>query len=628
MHSGLLLVFKKCLNLSIKTMSKRQFFALKKYTFVFVIPALVMLLFVGCAQQDGAKVVDNESDRGKRLVGTEAMVSSAHPLASEAGLKMLENGGNAVDAAVATAFALNVVEPNMSGIGGGGSMLVWNQENEEADYVDFYTAKRAESYKNVNYEQYGENDFTLLSTGIPGTVDGLLQALERHGTMSREEVMKPAIEYATEGFPVYMTLAQFIRDEEEKLTRYEGAKKTFFPDGEPLDVGEVLKQPELAKTLKAISENGATAFYEGKNAQEIVDVLNDAGNPATLKDLAEYEPQWDKTPLEGDYKGKKIISAPLPQTGMYIIQALSLLEPFDLKEIGLPTESAEAFDIITSTLRLSNADRREYVADPNWEDIPVKGLISEEYISARRDSIGIGTAAETISFGKPLQAVSQSNAVTIFDGMMMASEHNRSIQTSLEKTVLSMKAAGESSRGETTHISVIDSKGNAVSLSTTLSHVFGSGAWTNGFILNNSGFDFSNFDDEKDWESSHPYRIRASTISPTIILDQNNEVRLVIGAPGGGRIPTAILQNTLYILEYGLDPYDAVLMPRIFPDYEGREVEIEKGFDPNVLKNVRDMEYDIQSLSKGYARMYLVMHKNGKIIGVADPRHDGEVRGF
>lgn len=598
-------------------MSKRQFFALEKYAAANVITALLLMFFIGCSPQDGARVADNESDRGKRLAGTEAMISSAHPLASEAGLKMLEQGGNAVDAAVATAFALNVVEPNMSGVGGGGSMLIWNQEHEEADYVDFYTAKKAESYKEVNYDQYGDDDFNLLSTGIPGTVDGLLQTLERHGTMSREDVMQPAIKYATEGFPVYMTLAQFIRDEEEKLTRYDGAKKTFFPDGEPLDVGEILKQPELANTLKAISESGASAFYEGENAQDIVDVLNDAGNPATVEDFADYEPQWDKTPLKGSYKSNQILSAPLPQTGLYIIQALNLLEPFNLSEIGLPTESAEAFDILTSTMRLTNADRREYVSDPNWKDIPVEGLISDEYISARRELVGTGTAAEEINYGEPSQNVSQNQVGSISDEMAMAYAGNANIQASAKK-------AG----GETTHISVIDSEGNAVALSTTLSHVFGSGAWVNGFILNNSGFDFSDLEKEEDWESEHTYRIRASTISPTIILDENNKVRLVIGAPGGGRIPTAILQNTLYVLEYGLDPYDAVLMPRIFPDYEEPEVEIEKGFDSYVLKNVRDMGYDIQALSEGYARMYLVMKKDGKVIGVADPRHDGEVRGF
>lgn len=599
-------------------MHKQNVDTLKKFARLYALSSLVLFLFVGCSLQDGARVSDNQSDRGKRLAGKDVMVSSAHPMASEAGLKMLEQGGNAVDAAVATAFALNVVEPNMSGVGGGGSMLIWNQQNKEADYVDFYAAKRAETYKGINYEQYDEDVFNLLSTGIPGTVDGLLQTLERYGTMSREEVLAPAIKYATEGFPVYITLAQFIRDAEEKLSRYEGAKKTFYPDGKPLDVGEILKQPELAQTLTNIAEQGASAFYEGENAQAIIRVLNEAGNPATLKDFADYEPQWDKVPLTGTYKNYKVLSAPLPQTGFYIIQALKMLEPFDLSEIGLPTVSAEAFDILTSTMRLSNADRREYVSDPNWENIPIGELISEDYTKERRKLIGTGTAAEEITYGKPSETIS-ANEVPFKSNLLVAAPSHRT-----EKS----NPAGVQVGGETTHISVVDADGNAVALSTTLSHVFGSGAWVNGFILNNSGFDFSYLESDEEWRSNHPYRIRSSTISPTIILDENDEVRLVIGAPGGGRIPTAILQNTLYIIEYGLDPLDAVNMPRIFPDYSDPKVEMERGFEPEVLKEVRDMGYDIQALSKGYARMYLISKENGRLIGVADPRHDGEVRGF
>ena len=582
----------------------------------------LLFLFVSCSSQKGAQVADNQSDRGKRLVGEQAMVSSAHPLASEAGLKMLKEGGNAVDAAVATAFALNVVEPNMSGIGGGGSMLVWNQGKKEADYVDFYTAKRAESYKDMDYSQYGEEDFNLLSTGVPGTVDGLLQALERHGTMSREEVMQPAISYARNGFPIYITLAQFIRAEKKKLSRYEGARKTFYPDGQPLEVGDVLKQPELAETLQEISDEGASAFYEGENAKDIVEVLNEAGNPATLEDFANYEPQWDKQPLEGSYKDYQVLSAPLPQTGLYIIQALNILEPFNLKQIGLPTVSGEAFDILTATMRLANADRREYVSDPNWEEVPIDGLLSKEYAEERRELVGTGQAQDSIQAGTPSASNVQSQLSVVNTTKNVSPDRSKIART------ISNKSEYSKTGGETTHISVVDSNGNAVSLSTTLSHVFGSGAWVNGFILNNSAFDFSYLDSKEEWKSNHPYRIRASTISPSIILDENDEVRLVIGAPGGGRIPTAILQNTVYILEYGLDPYDAVQMPRIFPDYYDPKVEIEKGFDTDVLKEVREMGYGIKTLSEGYARLYLVAQKNGKLIGVADPRHDGEVRGY
>lgn len=594
-----------------------------------------ILLFLGCASQSRISTSSTyESDRGKKLIAEEAMVSSAHPLASEAGLKMLKNGGNAVDAAVATAFALNVVEPNMSGIGGGGSMLIWDDENKQADYADFYTAKRAETYKDLDYSQFKDGEFNLLSTGIPGTVDGLLQALERHGTMSRQDVMEPAIRYASEGFPVYLTLAQFIQDNEEKLSRYEGAQNTFWPDGEPLAVGEILKQPELAQTLQHISNGGASAFYEGENARDMVEVLNEAGNPVTLEDFSEYEPQWQKPPLCGSYKNYTVLSAPLPQTGVYIVQALNILENYDLDQMGLPIVSAEAFDILSSTMRLSIADRSEYGTDPNWEDIPITGLISKGYANKRREQVGRGKVPEETNHGNP-------SAYTIRNTLPQCNEIGAGRtadpeQPNGQKSRLSSESyAGVSDSyyeeaegaGETTHISVVDPDGNAVSFSTTLSHVFGSGAWVNGFMLNNSGFNFSYLEEDEEWNSSHPYRIRASTISPTIILEEGN-IRLVIGAPGGGRIPTAILQNIVYILDYGLDPLDAVKMPRIFPSSSNPEVQIEKGFDHTVLAEVRNMGYDVQALSKGYARLYLVSVEDGKIIGVSDPRHDGEPRGF
>lgn len=599
----------------------------------------LLVVLTGCASQSG---INNpfstySVDSDKKVIAKEAMVSSAHPLASEAGQRMLEVGGNAVDAAVATAFALNVVEPNMSGIGGGGSMLIWNRQNKQADYVDFYTAKRAETYKDIDYSQFEEDEFDLLSTGIPGTVDGLLQALEQHGTMSRAEVMQPAIDCATEGFPVYLTLAQFIQDNEQKLKRYKGARKTFWPDGEPLEVGEILKQPELAKTLQRISDQGASAFYKGANAEDMVEVFNEGGNPVTVKDFAQYEPQWNKAPLCGSYRDNTVLSAPLPQTGFYIIQALNILEDYDLKQLGFPTVSVEAFNVLTSSLRLSIADRAEYVTDPNWKDIPVGGLISKHYADQRRQLIHLAKAPEKVNYGtsdplSPSSGLAECEAIT-FDNAtagkgimsMDKKEHRLAVKTKAELSeVISDEAKGP---GETTHISVVDPEGNAVSLSTTLSHVFGSGAWVNGFLLNNSGFNFSYLEGQEDWESTNPYRIRASTISPTIML-KDGEVRLVIGAPGGGRIPTAILQNIVYILDYELDPLDAVQMPRIFPNYSNPEVQIEKGFDNNVLTKVREMGYEVQALSKGYARLYLVLQKDGRLIGVSDPRHDGEPRGF
>jgi len=597
-----------------------------------VVLLVALPLISGCNNNTTEITQTGEADRGKRLVADNGMVSSAHPLASEAGLKMLKEGGNAVDAAVATAFALNVVEPNMSGIGGGGSMLIWDQVDMEADYVDFYTAKRAETYRGMDYDQKGEDDYDLLSVGIPGTVDGLLEALDKHGTMTREQVITPAIEYALNGFPVYPVLAEFIIENEEKIKRFSGSVNTFFPDGESLSVGQILKQPELSETLKNIADNGPSAFYEGDNARDIIELLNSQGNPISEADLSDYEPQWTKPVLCGGYGDYKVLSAPLPQTGFYIVQALNILEDYDLREMGLPTVSAEAFDILSSTMRTSIADRIEYVSDPNWREIPVNILISDEYTDARKELIGTGSAIDQISHGDPTSFTISSNgnkcnSLKIAETGIPFNSKSQKPGFSAANPVMNDIAISDE-HGETTHISIVDADGNAVSLSTTLSHVFGSGAWVNGFMLNNSGFDFTNHETEQDWVSDHPYRIRSSTISPTIILDQNNEVRLVIGAPGGGRIPTAVLQNIVYILEYGLDPLDAVKMPRIFPDRSGTEIQIEKGFNLNVLHEIREMGYNIQSLSSGYARIYLVSKENGKLIGVADPRHDGEVRGY
>lgn len=542
-----------------------------------------------------------ESDRAKRAVGDQGMVSSAHPLASEAGLEMLKKGGNAVDAAVATAFALGVVEPHMSGIGGGGAMLIWNQKREMAHYVDFYSAKRAATYRDEDHGTLDSSNLQLRSVGIPGTVAGLLEALERHGTFTRELVMAPAIRYAREGFPVYLTFAQFIIENKDKLHRYQGAKDLFWPAGKPMEVGELFVQPKLAAILERISMEGSKAFYSGEIADRIVTVLNDGQNPISLLDLEEYAPQWQKTPLMGTFGEYTVLSAPMPQSGLSIVQGLNILENFDLKRAGLPTTSPEAFDIFTSTMRATIADRVKYVDDPNWNEIPVSTLVGKPYAVSRSALVGTGSAVDRMEPGNPTE-----------------------LAIGEEKDIVAM---AETSGGETTHLSVVDAHGNAVSLSTTLSPVFGEGAWVDGFLLNSSGYDFAEMRQADQWQARHPYRIRASTISPTIIL-KDNKVKLVIGAPGGSRIPTTILQSLVYILVYGLDPLDAVRMPRIFPSWSTVDVEIEGGFDPSLLHAARKLGYNVKRPSDGYARIYLVYKEGGQLIGVSDPRHDGEPRGF
>lgn len=584
------------------------------------------LIFMGCGSQNTGQQDPPAPDVGARAQSDRGMVSAAHPLASEAGRRMLEKGGNAVDAAVATAFALNVVEPNMSGIGGGGSMLIWQRAEKQANYVDFYAAKRAETYEDVDRDEM-EGEFNLLSTAIPGAVDGLLDALERHGTLSREEVMQPAIELAEDGFPVYLKLAQFIKEDSVKLNRYEETARTFWPEGEPLAPGEQLRQPELARTLSRIQEEGRSGFYEGPVAEAIVEILNEAGNPVTLDDFSGYEPQWDKGVLCGSYHDYTILSAPPPQTGAQIIQTLQLLDEHSLDEKGLPTRSPEAFDILTSALRIGMADRGEYITDPKWEHVPATGMTDPDYADKRSDLVGTGTVPDTLHPGTPSDHTGGGKeACSAFETY---SENGKGLisEEQPEKGASTTPVDGEAETGETTHVSVVDSEGNAVSMSATLSPVFGSGARVKGVLLNTSGYTFGEMDEEE--SGSRPsYRTRASTISPTVVLTPENDTQLVIGAPGGGRIPTAVVQNMVFLLDYELDPLAAVQMPRIFPSVNSDEVQIEDRFEGALLREARQMGYDPQALSPGYARIYLVSRQGDHWVGVSDPRHDGQPRGF
>ena len=583
------------------------------------------MLVLACSPENAGPSSEFFPDTGARAEGARGMVSAAHPLASEAGQRMLERGGNAVDAAVATAFALNVVEPNMSGIGGGGSMLIWDGGQEQADYVDFYAAKRAATYEATGPDER-DDGFSLQSTAIPGTVDGLLDALDRHGTLSRATVMQPAIDLAKHGFPVYLKLAQFIQSDSVKLTRYEETARTFWPDGDPLSPGQQLRQPKLARTLERIQQEGRSGFYDGPIADTLVSVLNEAGNPVTPEDFSNYEPQWDKDVLCGTYHGHTILSAPPPQTGAQVLQTLHLLDAYSLARRGLPTRSPDAFALLTSALRLGMADRSEYITDPRWEHVPAAGMVAPAYADARRELMRADPVPDSLAPGSP--ADYEGDLAEACAGVeTFSTEADGLVSRGQTTSDASVSADGTPSPGETTHVSVVDGDGNAVSMSATLSPVFGSGARVRGVLLNTSGYAFE-ATGEAPAGDRPAYRTRASTIAPTVVLDSENEVQLVIGAPGGLRIPTAIAQNIAFLLDYEMDPLAAVRMPRIFPSPHSPEVQVEDRFEGELLREARQRGYDPQALSPGYARIYLVSRQGDQWVGVSDPRHDGQPRGF
>jgi gamma-glutamyltranspeptidase/glutathione hydrolase len=551
-------------------------------------------------------------------VATQGVVSSANALASEAGLAILRAGGNAVDAAVATAFAIGVVEPQMSGIGGGGAALVWMQAEGQPEYLDFYAAQYAPSFRGHTVRERRPGDLRIV--GIPGNVAGLLELRERWGTLPLGELLAPAIRLAEEGFPVGQILAQMIRSDSAKLANFPAAWARYWPNDQPLQPGEWLRNPELAATLRRIATGGRAGFYEGPLAAELVAALNAGGHPAQTAHLIDYRPSW-KRPLCTEYRGHPVLSAPPPQTGMQVLHTLALLGAHDLSALGLPTRSAEAFDVLTSALR-AGATAGRLNNDPAWGAVPASGIASEAYARARAGLVGSGRALEAVPplDPSPFDQLEPAAACARYNPYRSAAGRISSAPAAADES------AGEVGEvGETTHLSVVDRDGNAVSLTQTNSTTFGVGAWVAGFFLNDSGFRFTA--QNIDAPSESPWRVRITTISPTIVLERDR-VRMVVGAPGGGRIPSAIIQAMVYSLDYGLDPLEAIRMPRLFPTADRPVVQVEHGFSPAVLGAVRAMGYRPVQPDPGYARLYLIERRNGRWIGVADPRHDGEVRGY
>lgn len=573
-------------------------------------------------------------DAGRRAAGQQGAVSSANPLASEAGLAMLRAGGNAVDAAVAIAFAIGVVEPHMSGLGGGGAALVWMKDAGRPEYLDFYAAQYAPSFRD-HLERRGRGP-DLRIVAVPGNVAGLLELHGRWGSLPLARVMAPAIELAEKGFPVGQVLAATIQGDSTKLSRFPESWKRLWPNDKPLQPGEILRNPELAATLRLISEQGKQGFYAGRVAKSLVAALNAGGHPAKLEHLADYKTNW-RRPLCIDYRGHTVLSAPPPQTGMQVLHTLELLEPHDLPALGLPTRSATAFDVLTSALRVGMANSGGN-SDPAWVAVPAAGVTSEPFARARAGLVGTGRAAQSIPRLDPRRydktppagdcgRYDPYGAAPVISGVDDAGTGTLVVEPVLPGAVAGDIALDDSADegGETTHLSVVDRHGNAVALTQTNSTTFGVGAWVEGFYLNDSGFRFNA--NNIDAPSRSPWRTRTTTISPTVILDKG-EVRMVVGAPGAGRIPTAVVQAIVYTLDYGMDPLDAVRMPRIFPTAQRPVVQLEHGFSHEVLGAARAMGYDPVNPAPGYARLYLVARKGDQWIGVADPRHDGEARAY
>lgn len=572
----------------------------------------VVLALPGCARP--APTLTPAPDLGKHVSAERGAVTSASPYASAAGLEVLRQGGNAVDAAVATAFAVGVAEPQMSGVGGGGAALVWLQGERRAEYVDFYSAQPSEPFRTPATP--ARQDLRVVA--VPGSVAGLLELHQRFGRLPREAVMAPAIRLAEEGFPVNQVLAGFISDDSAKLHRYPNALALAWPGGRPLPPGALLRNPELAAVLRRVAAQGRDGFYRGETAARVVAAMNAGGHPVRAEDFAAFPVRW-KRPLCASYRGDVVLSAPPPQTGMQLIHTLKLLEHQDLAAAGLPTRSVRAFDLLASAIRTGAADGRGN-DDPQWRAVPAVGMISDAFAAARRPLIGTARAAESI----------EGAAAAAFDTTAPPAACAPLAPYTGERpgTATATAPAGEAGAegGETTHISVVDGEGNAVALTQTNSSTFGVGELVAGFFLNDSGFRFDTLNSTNTL-GGIAWRTRTSTIAPTIVL-RDGRVQLVVGSPGGGRIIPAIAQVMIYVLDYRLPALEAVRMPRIFPNAGNSRVEVEHGFAAATLQGAAAMGYAPGLPPGGYARVYLIARDGTRWTAVADPRHDGGAAGY
>lgn len=536
--------------------------------------------------------------------GKNGMVATAHPLASAAALDILKMGGNAIDAAVAAAFTIGVVEPDGSGLGGGGGMVIYLKKEQKNIFINFY-GRSSENAENIDFISSRDGQ-TAKSIGVPGTVAGLLTAHEKYGSLPLKSVIEPAIRHAENGFNVDNTLAKLIMDNVEVILSDSATSSVFLDDGFPRMEGDLLVQKELGKVLRTIAEKGKDGFYKGRLAEEFVKGIGEKGGVLTMNDFASFEAEITE-PVIGNYRGYDVLTANLPQSGLSLIEALNILENYDLRGSGHFSKSAKTLHVMAETEKLVSADRYQFLGDPDFVDVPLYGLTSKEYARERFESINMSRldppTYRKAEYGNPFE-------YTIESGVPEPE----------------MELAG----GHTTHLSVIDKDGNAVSLTQTLGLFFGSGQTVSGVLFNSAMTNFSyNADNVNYMRSSKRCR---SSITPTIILKDNSPF-LVIGSPGAGRITATVLELVVNIIDFDMDVTQANLAPRFYCQKFEDYIHMESGIMPEVQAELEKMGHNIKvyegiDLFFGGAQMIYIDPESGLYTGSADKRRGGIAVGY
>lgn len=532
---------------------------------------------------------------GRACTGRQGVVSAGRAEAADIGRTILAQGGNAIDAAVAVAFAMGVCEPNASGIGGGGFMLLRDGNTGKCVFLDFrenapaaaapamYTPKEPGSNEDVNLS----NIYGGKSVAVPGDVAGLLYALEHYGTMTPRQVISPAAQLAREGFVVTPLLHDDMAEHAPQLKQYGDGWKIYLKDGEPYPVGSILRNPDLADTLDKIAEGGKDAFYKGEIADKMVAQVQKDGGVLTHADLENFTVRVLE-PVRATYRGYELISSPPPSSGgTHVAQILNVLENFDIS--ALEVNSPAYLHLFSEVFKLCYADRAAYMGDPNFVKVPLEGLLSKDYAKELAGRVNLQTAQKPAS-GDPWKHESMS----------------------------------------TTHFSIADAQGNLVAVTRTINHFFGSAVVPEGtgFLLNDEMEDFSLDPNSKNAVAGG--KVPLSCMSPTFLL-KDGKPFAVLGSPGGIRIISSVVQVISKMIDHGMSLEEAIASPRIGDDQTDLVI-YESRIAPRIIEALQQMGHPVFAYDDWHRIMGSVngcaILEDGTLVGAADPRRDGLALGL
>ena len=565
-----------------------------KFKVLVLVASIVNFCVAPSIAQEQTPRLDTK-DRFVPVIGRNGMVTSREKMASQVGVDILKAGGNAVDAAVAVGFAMAVSYPQAGNIGGGGFMIIHLAEENKSIAIDYREMAPAAAHRDMYLNEDGSVDnarskFSHKATGVPGTVAGMVHALENYGTMSLKQVMQPAYDLAKDGYSMYNYLEGSLNSRKERLMQNEAAAKVFYKaDGSSYKYGETFKQEDLAWSLKQIMDGGKDAFYKGEIAKRIVADMEANGGLITMDDMAAYV-ALERPAIVGEYQGHKVVTMPPPSSGgVHLVQIMNMLENDDLKSKG--HNSAATLHLYIEAMRQAYADRSKYLGDPDFVDVPVAELISKEYAAITRAQIPSDKARRSTDIAPALSLITESP--------------------------------------DTTHFSVMDKYGNAVSNTYTLNFSYGNGAMAagTGIMLNNEMDDFSAKPGTPNGygliggeaNSVQPKKRPLSSMTPTIVL-KDDKPFFVTGSPGGSTIITVVLQSVFNVLEFDMNAMHALAAPRIHHQWLPDAVMIEEGVSQDTKNILTDMGHIIAPMQFTIGSLSTIMYKDGIFYGAADIR--------